>query len=264
MCVALFFIIARCLAPNFLFYQYQAFGKEISYRFAITFLILYTIYNVNKIIWFSLRKNRFFSSVYGSIRRFLVSYVWCLYIGIIPFYLWDPNDFGWDVSVYVLQKFGFFSVEVLEKIATGLCIASMILSLYLMALILAQRFMVACYLAVMNKLIVKSEENAQIWRSEEELTSATRYTIHHFAILLGEFCYRFAMNILSAAICGFTFCIWLSLAYGGLGMFTEIALIGLAWIWVRIAFCYLAFSIIVRSLFRAIRRRVRLYASRQV
>ena len=277
-CVILFFILARYLLPIFLFappMEYQPKFQEALYLWsAAFFLILYTIYQVNKIIWFSLRKNRFFSSVYGSIRRFLVSYVWCLYIGIIPFCFWDPHNFGLfsGPTRRLLESNGFWSVNTLLMIVADIGLMSMVVSLYSIALILAQRFIVTCYLALMNKPMGKQEENVRFWQSTETSTLITRQAAIRYCIdRLGEVCYWLAMNILAVACIVAWFLLPILIESnsrqpggGSGGGFALIAVESVFWVWFRIAFCYLVFSIIVRSLFRAIRWRVHLYASRQV
>ena len=246
-CVALFFILARYLTPNFLFsvpQGYQPKFEESLYLQSVAFfLILYTIYQVNKIIGFSLRKNRHFLSIYGGIHRFFVTYTWCLYICIIPFCFLDPINFGFfDNFARVLKYYGSLNSEVLKILARDLYAMSMVLTFYLIMLILLQRLMVTCYLAMKNKPMGKHKKNALFWQSTEASILITRYaSIRCFIERLGKFCYWFALNILT------TTCI---------APWGVVIVMDVFWVWLRIAFCYLAFRITMQDLLIALWQRV--------
>ena len=277
-CVVLFFIVAKLTMPDFLFGGLtHKFSYEVYFRMIIIFLIAYTFYAINKIIWFSLRKNGYCSAIYGSIRRFFETYVWCLYIGFIPFCFLIallPSVFLRPGNVsYVIYTNGFpgfpawvtwwrWNAEVAGSFLLDLYCLSIVFSSYLAVLILIQRFIFACHQAATDRPIGKQEDNVRFWQSTA--TPITLYTIfRYFAFTIGDFCYWFAM-VLVLPIALYTFMYdWRSSATGngngnGMGaMVGAMYLIAFA-LFFCVTIFYLAFSIIMRRLFSVIRKCMRL------
>jgi len=268
-CVVFFFIVAGCTKSDSLLDGYFFFsgGRE---QFSIKFwhamtsflLIAYTIYAVNKIIWFSLRNNGSFSAIYGSIRRFLETYVWCLYISFIPCYILDSflhsvnfsSPSGFPFVLWDMEKMAFF--------VFGLYLFSVRFSLCLVALILVQRLAVTCYRTVMKKSIGKPENNIRFWQAAEISTPITFHSVaYHFISVAWELCYWLAMVVLCSLVfvCAVFVHTWLFRnqypmnairgSFGSLLVLYDL---------IFVVICYLAFSTVVQKLFSTLWQSVRL------
>jgi len=258
-CLVLFFILARLTAPDLLFSGWQfEFSERLYYSMVVVFLIAYTVYGVNKVIWFAFRKNRYGSAIYGSIRRFLTTYVWCLYIGFVPFvfltsllpsnspfYPWYFNEFSWNMHLRDMAMLVFC-----------LYCSSIMLSSCLVPLIPVQRLIITCHRVATHKPIGKPEANVQFWQFAEAPVPVTLYSIlRYFVSTIREVGYWFAILILLITIPVINMSIQPS-AVGNHGngwaaMGAAIMIVTFAY-FVIVAICCLAFSIIVRRLFGVI------------
>ena len=231
--------------------------SELHYsRVAIVFLTVYTVYAANKIIWFSLRKNRYCSVIYGCVRRFFDTYVRCFCIGFVPFCVLD-SIFFYDTmgTAFNPKYFSFWNIQEMISVGVGFYVLSIVLSSFLVALISAQRLIIACYPAITKKPIGKIEDNASFWRHTVVSAPVTFYVIiHYFALIIWEFCYRIAMFILFLTP-------WFLVSYTWYFLYTKRlpdVFDASGWlpiifgILLHIAVCYLAFSIIMRRLFGVI------------
>ena len=200
--VVLFFILARFFTPNFLFNNIsnQGFSEGLYYMMAAIFLLAYSIYVVNKIIWFSLWKNGYCSVVYGRIRRFFVTYVWCYCFGIIPFHF---------LAVFLSGVF-VESIIDMTSFLWSLFITSVSFSFFLIPLILIQRFIIVFYRIVVKKPIGSLEDNAQFWQFRN-VTSSVIFSpiiLRYFVSMIGEFCYWFAVVVFVLTTCIFVTFVW--------------------------------------------------------
>jgi len=245
-CVVLFLGVARYTPLNFLFEDIELGGGRnffpLFYFVSVSLLTVYTVYAVNKIIWFTLRKNGYASAIYGSIRRFLQTYVWCLYVGGIPCF--------WISCVF----FYFSPRDPMGTFISGLCLFAILFSSYLIPLIFFQRLAFTCYLTATNKPIGKPEDNARFWQYTETSMSTTLYAIVcYFTSIIWKFCYWIAMVILLSTVFVCVIYAWLSLSHdkilvGDLQGVAERSLF-FGNLFIHISICYLAFSIILQSLF---------------
>jgi len=263
-CVMLFFIIARFTPLNFLFriLHDTKIQEQIYFTTMAIFLIAYTIYAVNQIAWFSLRKNGYCSTIHGSIRRFIETCVWCLYAGLIPFvfltsflpsnnlfYPWYFDEFSWDMRGMPILFLGLYW-------------SSIMFSSCLVPLILVQRLIITCRRSAANKPIGKPEDNVRFWQSPDASMPISLYSIaRKFASIIWEFCYWFAILVLLFTIPIVNMSIQLSASGGsgggGWGGFAGAMMIVAYTYFVVVAICCLAFSIVVRNLLDVIRRCVR-------
>ena len=263
MCLVFFFILARYTELDFLF-RYLSAGRPFSklhYSWtAGVFLTVYTIYAVNKIFWFSLRKNGYCSAIYGSIHRFLEAYVWCFYIGFIPICILGIFLGIWpfsDMPPYIHMALSWNLLSVTDSVFYLYCYF-VIFSWCLLPLLLVQRFSIMCYRVANNKPIGKSEDDVRFWLSTKTSIPITFYTIvRHFALIIWEFFYWIAIPILLSSIPALVLVIHLfgsgTDGSGGawFGILIAGAVTNLA-IFLIVALCYLAFSIIMRRLFGVI------------
>ena len=244
MCIVLFFTLGLYSKSELLFSWNGEFSAEVCRTIMVVFLIAYTMYAANKSFWFSLRKNGYFSAVYGSIRRFFETYARCLYIGFIPFCFLaplSPRNVSWDIDAmanYAFLLYGFL----------------IWFSMYLIVLILAQRFIVSCYRVATKKPIGKPEDNARFWQTTKTVTPVTPRTIFRpFALIIWEFGYWIAMVVLLPAVFYLAACAGylgpVPTTEQGLSVHFIIMLSTGPFLCIA---CYLAFSIILQSLFRAV------------
>jgi len=184
------------------------------------------MYAANKIFWFSLRKNRYCSAIYGSIRRFFETYVWCFSIILVLSFC------GILYSAYHSEYLSFWNTQEMARYGSAYSSVFLVLCSCLIALILAQRLIFAYFIG--NPKIPK--DNARFWQYTEAYTSMSFYVFTHFcALAIWEFCYRIAMFVLFLTP-------WFLVSFGWAVpiFFGEL---------LHIVVCYLAFSFVVRSLF---------------
>jgi hypothetical protein len=180
-----------------------------------------------------------------------MTYVWCFYICIIPFCFLASESLSFYVSNRLNPKYPiFFNVLNSHDVAGvvyGFCLFSTVLSWYLIPLILAQRFTTTCYRAMMNKLVRKSEDNAQYWQHAD--ISSPISVFRFCAKPPGKLLYWIAVIIMFGTLCDMMlhaspYCMYVAPLKTVIALPYDETLF-------RFAIGYLIFSITLQSLFSA-------------